>query len=87
MLQELWTGAGLEAIETREICVQRAFTDFDDYWRTILGGPSVSVRLAAMAPEKLVLLKARMRSRLSADASGRISAGARANAIKDHVPL
>ncbi len=86
-LRELWTGAGLEMVVTREISVERTFANFDDYWRTILGGPSVSAKLAAMTPEGLVLLKARMRSRLPADATGRITYGARANAIKGRVPL
>ena len=86
-LQELWTGAGLAAVLTREISVERTFTDFDDYWRTILGGPSVSARLAAMTPENLELLKAQMRSPLPADATGRITYSARANAIKGCVPI
>ena len=32
-LRSLWTGAGLEAVETREITVQRTFADFDDSGR------------------------------------------------------
>ena len=32
-LRNLWTGAGLDAVETREITVQRTFADFDDYWK------------------------------------------------------
>src|SRR4051795_7784914 len=35
-LRALWTGAGLQQIETREITVQRSFADFDDFWSTIL---------------------------------------------------
>jgi SAM-dependent methyltransferase len=85
-LRGLWTGAGLEAVETREITVQRTFPDFDDYWTTILGGPSVSGKLASMSPENLALLKARMRARLPVDAAGRIICSARANAIKGRVP-
>ena len=37
-MRDLWTGAGVDAVETREITVQRTFADFDDYWTTILGG-------------------------------------------------
>jgi len=85
-MRDLWTSAGLDAAETREITVQRTFADFDDYWKTILGGPSVSPKLAAMAPEDLALLKARMRARLPTDATGRITYSARANAVKGHVP-
>lgn len=81
-LRDLWTAAGLEAVETREIAVRRIFADFDDYWTTILGGSSVGPKLAAMAPEDIAVLKARMRARLQADAAGRIICSARANAIK-----
>jgi SAM-dependent methyltransferase len=85
-MRDLWTGAGLESVETREIAVRRTFADFDDYWTTILGGPSVGSQLAAMASETLSLLKARMRARLPAEAAGRITCSARANAVKGRVP-
>jgi SAM-dependent methyltransferase len=85
-MRELWTGAGLEAVETREITVQRSFADFDDYWSTIFGGPSVGAKLAALSSDELALLRTRMRERLPADASGRITYSARANAVKGRVP-
>jgi hypothetical protein len=85
-MRDLWTGAGLESVETREITVRRTFADFDDYWMTILRGASVGPGLAAMASEDLALLKARMRARLPADADGRITCSARANTVKGHVP-
>jgi SAM-dependent methyltransferase len=84
-LLNLWAGAGLEAIETRTIPVQRTFTDFEEFWEIIRGGPSVGPRLAAMTPEGLKLLKARMRERLPADAAGRVTYGAVANAVKGRV--
>ena len=68
-------------IQTREIMVQRTFADFDDYWPTILMGPNVGPKAAAMATD-IALLKARMRDRLPADAKGRITYGARAKAVK-----
>lgn len=80
--RDLWVGAGLDAVETREIAVQRTFADFDDYWTTIIGGSSVAPTLEAMAPEDLALLKARMRERLPAE----ITLGARANAVKGRIP-
>jgi len=85
-LRDLWAGADLQAVETREITVQRTFVDFDDYWTTILGGPSVGTGLSAMAPGEGARLKARMRERLSADAAGRITYTARANAIQGRTP-
>jgi SAM-dependent methyltransferase len=84
-MRDLWTGAGLDGIETREFTVQRTFADFDDYWTTVLGGPSVGPQLASMASADIALLKARMRARLSADAAGRITCTARANAVKGRV--
>ncbi len=81
-LRDLWSGAGLIAIETRQIIVHRTFADFDDYWTTILGGPSVGARLAAMGSAETAELKARMRRHLPADHTGRIDYNARANAVK-----
>ncbi len=86
VLQSLWTGSGLTAVETKEITVQRTFADFDDYWTTVFGGPSVGRQLKAMAPEDRVRLKDRMRAHLPADAAGRITHAARANAVKGRVP-
>ncbi|HVF54988.1 MAG TPA: methyltransferase domain-containing protein [Pyrinomonadaceae bacterium] len=85
-MRDLWTGAGLDSVETLEINVQRPFADFDDYWATILGGPSVGPKLAALTPEDAAQLRARMRERLPADATGRIICSARANAVKGRVP-
>jgi SAM-dependent methyltransferase len=86
VLADLWAGAGLTSIETREISVQRTFDDFDDYWATILLAPSVGPKLKAMTADDLARLNARMRERLPADATGRIRYGARANAVKGRVP-
>jgi SAM-dependent methyltransferase len=86
ILRDLWNGAGLDSVVTREIDVHRTFADFDDYWTTILGGASVSAKLAAMGPEDLAILKERMRAHLPADATGRITCGARANAVSGRVP-
>jgi hypothetical protein len=85
-MRDLWTVTGLDAVETREIPVQRTFANFDDYWTTVLMGPSVGPKLAAMASEDIVLLKAKMRAHLPADANGRITYSARANAVKGRVP-
>jgi ubiquinone/menaquinone biosynthesis C-methylase UbiE len=85
-LKDLWTGAGLEAIETREITVSRNFADFDDFWTINLMSPSVGPTAASMSSGDAEQLKARLRSRLPADAAGRITCGARANAIKGRLP-
>jgi ubiquinone/menaquinone biosynthesis C-methylase UbiE len=81
-LQELWRTAGLQEIETREITVRRSFEGFEDFWTTSLLSPSIGAATAAMAASDLETLKARVRPRLPADAAGRITCRARANAIK-----
>jgi SAM-dependent methyltransferase len=85
-MRDLWAGAGLEAIETCELSVERTFSDLDDYWMTVRGGPSVGPKLAAMTSGDLAVLKARMGELLPAGTDGRITYSARANAIKGSVP-
>ena len=85
-LQRLWTDAGLDKIETRRIDVQRTFTDFDEFWATAMLAPSTGPTVASMPPDDAELLKKRVRARLPADAAGRITYGAWANAVKGNVP-
>ena len=85
-LVELWNGAGLVDVNTREFNVQRTFEDFDDYWQTSLLGPGVGATIASMAPGDAEQLKTRVRARLPADSSGHITCAARANAIKGRQP-
>jgi len=85
-LRDLWTNAGLETVETREITVQRTFANFDDYWTINMKGSSIGPTVAAMASGDAELLRTRVRARLPVDASGRITYSARANAIKGRVP-
>jgi SAM-dependent methyltransferase len=85
-LRGLWAGAGLAAVETREITVRRTFVDFDDFWTTGLMHASWRAIAVAMPPGDLDVLRSRVRAKLPADAAGRITCGARANAIKGRVP-
>jgi ubiquinone/menaquinone biosynthesis C-methylase UbiE len=85
-MRELWNGAGIEAIETREIAVQRTFADFEDFWTTSLTGSSIGPTIAAMASKDVEQLKNRVCVRMPAITAGRITCGARANAIKGCVP-
>ena len=86
VLRDLWTRAGLDEVEMREITVQRTFPDFEDFWTISLSAPSMRSVIVAIAPNVIELLKARVRARLPADATGRISYSARANAVKGRVP-
>jgi SAM-dependent methyltransferase len=84
-MRDLWTDAGLEAVETREITVQRTFADFDDLWTTSQLGGGIGPTIAAMAADDVERLKARLRARLPADATGHFTSSARANAVKGRV--
>jgi SAM-dependent methyltransferase len=81
-LKELWTSANLEKIETREINVSRTFCDFDEFWSTSTLGTNVRAMIAGMSADDIELLKSRVRTQVSVDASGSITCSARANAIK-----
>lgn len=85
-MRDLWREAGLEAVETREITVRRAFADFDDYWMTAMKSPSLGPAVAALAPQHVETLKTHVRAQLPAEGSGRFTHAARANAIKGRLP-
>ena len=81
-LRDLWKESGLEDIQTRETTVQRTFNDFTEFWSLTTTGPSIRPILASMNPADLETLKSRVLDALPADASGRITYTARANAIQ-----
>jgi ubiquinone/menaquinone biosynthesis C-methylase UbiE len=60
-LRELWTGAGLQGVETREISVRRTFASFDDFWTTTLLGGNVGPAIAAMSSGDAETIKMRVR--------------------------
>src|SRR4030095_8657321 len=85
-LRDLWTGAGLHSVETREIVVERMFANYEEYWATSTITGSVRPPLDAMTVHERENLKARGRARLPPDAMGRVTRRARANAVKGRVP-
>ena len=85
-LRALWSGAGLDRIETREITVQRSFADFDDFWGAALLGASIKATVATMTPEQLDILKEKVCAQLGADHGKPVTISARANAIQGRVP-
>jgi hypothetical protein len=87
VLRGLWTDAGLEAVETREITVQRSFADFDDLWANSSISGSMGPAIAGLSPSDVEQLKARVSARLPADAEGRITYSSRANAVRGRVPM
>jgi ubiquinone/menaquinone biosynthesis C-methylase UbiE len=86
-LRALWSAAGLENVELREITVQRTFEDFDDYWWKTAGSPSLSAMLAKLGPAGTEALKGRVRARLQPGGNGQIVTSGRANAIRGRVAV
>jgi SAM-dependent methyltransferase len=85
-LGDLWVAAGLRDIHTRVITVQRTYTNFDDLWNTVLGGPSAGQALTAMSEEERTSFRALLQARLQPADSGSISLTGRAHAIQGTVP-
>jgi ubiquinone/menaquinone biosynthesis C-methylase UbiE len=81
-LRDLWTDVGLEAIETREIVVQRTFSDFDEFWTINLKAPSIAPVVAAMKSAEIKLLQTRVRARLPEANGGGVVCQGRAHAIR-----
>lgn len=87
VLRDLWATAGLGDIQTKVIAVERTFTDFDDFWSTLLGGPSAGQVLATMNQEERSRFREFLRARLQPAGSGPITLGARAHAIQGTVAM
>jgi SAM-dependent methyltransferase len=85
-LQQLWRGAGLTDIETREIAVERRFDSLDDYWSVYSTG-ALGPTFAALTATQADDLRARLRASLRFDAAGGVLCSARANAVRGRVPV
>jgi len=86
VLGDLWTSAGLGDIHTRVITVERTYTDFDDLWTTVLGGPSAGQALAVMSEKEVSRFREVLRERLQPAGTGSITLAGRAHAIRGTVP-
>jgi SAM-dependent methyltransferase len=84
-LHALWTEAGIDAVITRTIDVQRTFRNFDDYWTACTGIGTLKPTLAALPPATLDRIKASVRSRLTEAADGQITHTGWASAVSGRV--
>ena len=85
VMHELWNSAGVTDIETRVIRVERTYRDFEDYWTSVQGSPSLKASTANMSLAGVEELKERTHKRLSAAADGSITYPAWAHAVKGRV--
>ena len=84
VIRALWTGAGLEDVETTEITVERVFADFGDFWAGQMSA-SIAPTIAGLSAGDVTRLQAALQARCPADDAGRITCSARANAVKGRV--
>lgn len=85
VLEQLWTDAGLHDVQSRQISVERTFADFDECWAVSSRNTGTAALLATMTEGEIARVREGLRGRLVADANGRITTGARANAVKGRV--
>lgn len=85
-LRALWTDAGLSDVATREFTVARTFDDFEDFWSTVEIAVTMAQAIREMTADESAQFKDRLRARLPADPSGRVTYTSRANAVTGRVP-
>jgi SAM-dependent methyltransferase len=82
-LGDLWAAAGLTDVEIHPIDVPTVFRDVDDYWQPFLGGQGAAPGYyASLPPEKQIVLRDDLLSRLPLEADGSIRLTARAWAVR-----
>ena len=86
-MRAFWQQVGLQSIDTTVIRIRVAYADFDDFWASssLPIGPSGKA-LAALSPDQIEQIKARLRDQLPFAADGSIAYEAFANAVKGRVP-
>lgn len=85
-LRARWVDAGLTDVATHGITVARTFDDFEDFWASVQIGASMAQAIREMSAAENAQFKNRLRVRLPADASSRITYTSRANAMTGRVP-
>ena len=82
-LAELFSGVGLEAVETCSLDIPTVFADFDDYWSPFLKGQGpAGAFCASLSRKDQERLRAKLESTLPMDADGTIGLVARAWAVR-----
>ena len=81
-----WTEAGFDAVQSRAFTAERRFDDFDIFWNTAASSDRCQITLRAMGPDKVEILKHKVRARIPAAADGSLTMTARANAVSGRAP-
>ena len=85
-MRALWSGAGLENIETHRIDIPVMFDDFEDFWTSCNALPNpATLFMRGLSEAEVDAVREWLRAFLPQDASGQISYVASANAVKGRV--
>jgi len=86
VMRQLWGNAGFADVQTRTIVVHRTFDSMDEFLSIGLNTASIGPIVRGMPPNDVESLKQRLHARLQPDAHGRVTLGAKANAVKGRLP-
>jgi len=81
-LKSLWSGAGINAIESHKISVERKFKDINEYWSITSLTPNIQHIIPNLTTGQIDEVKGILQQQLSTASDGSISQVATANAIK-----
>lgn len=86
-LEELFTSAGLTAVQCSGLTIRTRFRSFDDYWTPLLGGTGPAPAfLAGLATVGRNRLRSALAESLPVASDGSIDLDARAWAVRGYVP-
>ena len=81
-LRAAWDDAGIEAVETREIRVQRSFPDFAAFWDITATGSGIADAIKLLSQDDAARLKARVETKMPIAPDGSLRYESWANAVK-----
>lgn len=86
-LSDLWGGAGLRSIETRELEMECGFNSFDDYWSPRAAEGPTAAYIRSLSPARQEILQERVRNELfGRRPDGPFTLNAKAWAVRGIVP-
>jgi ubiquinone/menaquinone biosynthesis C-methylase UbiE len=86
-LYSLFTEAGLQAVEMRQIAIEPTYSSFEDFWTSQAGFVSPTAKfIASLTEPERLRLRDVVRSNLPSNGDGSVSYSACAHAIKARAP-
>ena len=84
-LHDLWVGANLQNVQTKEFTVSNTFNTFEDYWNDALLATSIKTVFNAMDPSDQEIMKEGVRKSIKVTTNNQVIVSAKANAVRGQV--